>query len=153
MKQLSGLDASFLYMETPTHHMHVTGALILDPSTIGTSGIGTSDIGTSGTLPHERLATLFADRMHLIPPFRRRMVAVPGGLDHPRWIEDPDFELDNHLHRRDLGPDATVFHAAPDGADTAPLRMRIGRQRKPSASASISSFRPSDRPSSWARTI
>ena len=34
MHRLSGMDASFLYMETPTHHMHVTGALVLDPSTM-----------------------------------------------------------------------------------------------------------------------
>ena len=24
---------------------------------------------------------------------------VPFGLDHPRWVDDPDFDLDNHLHR------------------------------------------------------
>ena len=39
------------------------------------------------------------ERLHLLAPFRRRLVAVPGGLDHPRWIEDPDFDIDHHLHR------------------------------------------------------
>ena len=34
MQRLSGMDASFLYMETPTRHMHVSGVLILDPSTM-----------------------------------------------------------------------------------------------------------------------
>ena len=34
MKQLTGLDAAFLYMETPTTFGHVTGLLIFDrPST------------------------------------------------------------------------------------------------------------------------
>lgn len=96
MERVKGMDGAFLEMETPSMHLHVVGVLILDPSTIG----------TSGTLPHDRLAALFAERLHLIPPFRRRMVGVPGGLDHARWIQDPDFDLDNHLHRRDLGPDA-----------------------------------------------
>ena len=31
MKRLSGLDASFLYMETPSAHSHVVGTLVLDP--------------------------------------------------------------------------------------------------------------------------
>ena len=33
MKRLSGMDASFLYMETPSAHAHVVGTLVLDPST------------------------------------------------------------------------------------------------------------------------
>ena len=83
MERVRGMDAAFLEMETPSMHLHVVGVLVLDPS----------EMGTSGTLPPERLAAVFADRLHLIPPFRRRMVAVPGGFDHPRWIDDPDFDL------------------------------------------------------------
>jgi diacylglycerol O-acyltransferase / wax synthase len=94
VERLSGMDAAFLEMETPAMHLHVVGVLILDPS------------ATEGTMTSERLAELFADRLHLIPPFRRRAVEAPAGLDHPRWIEDPDFDLANHLHHRDLGPDA-----------------------------------------------
>ena len=33
MKRLTGLDASFLYMETPTTFMHVSSLMVLDPST------------------------------------------------------------------------------------------------------------------------
>ncbi|MFL6243139.1 MAG: wax ester/triacylglycerol synthase family O-acyltransferase, partial [Acidimicrobiia bacterium] len=38
-------------------------------------------------------------RLHLIPPFRQRLVEVPAHLHRPGWIEDPDFDLDEHLHR------------------------------------------------------
>ena len=34
MQRLSGLDASFLYLETPTMHMHVALVAVLDPSTM-----------------------------------------------------------------------------------------------------------------------
>jgi diacylglycerol O-acyltransferase len=34
MERLSGMDASFLYMETPDMHMHVVGTLLLDPATM-----------------------------------------------------------------------------------------------------------------------
>ena len=33
MERLNGMDAPFLYMETPTSHMHVTGVIVVDPST------------------------------------------------------------------------------------------------------------------------
>ena len=34
MDRLSGLDASFLYLETPAQLMHVCGLIVLDPSTM-----------------------------------------------------------------------------------------------------------------------
>ena len=34
MERLSGLDATFLYLETPTHHMHVAATMVIDPSTM-----------------------------------------------------------------------------------------------------------------------
>ena len=87
MQRLRGMDASFFYMETPTSHMHVVGTLVLDPST-APDGYG---LGT--------VRDLIESRIHLMPPFRRRLVEVPLGLDHPRWIEDPDFDIEHHLSR------------------------------------------------------
>ena len=34
MERLSGLDASFLYLESSAQLMHVCGLLLLDPSTV-----------------------------------------------------------------------------------------------------------------------
>jgi diacylglycerol O-acyltransferase len=31
--------------------------------------------------------------------FRRKLREVPLGLDHPVWVEDPDFDIDRHVHR------------------------------------------------------
>ncbi len=48
---------------------------------------------------------MLADRVPTLPellPLRRRLMAVPFGLDHPRWVDDPAFDLDNHLHRAAL---------------------------------------------------
>ena len=87
MQRLSGLDAGFLYMETPTLHMHTLKIAVLDPSTV------------PGGYSFERVAQILGERLHLLPPFRRRLVAVPFGLHHPLWVEDPDFELARHVHR------------------------------------------------------
>ena len=45
----------------------------------------------------ERVKEVYGQRLHLAPPFRRRLAEVPFGLHHPLWIEDPDFDLDYHI--------------------------------------------------------
>ena len=66
-------------------HMHVVGVLVLDP------GAG----GDGFTL--DTLTRVLSERIHLIPPLRRRLLPSPGGIDHPLWIEDPDFALSDHV--------------------------------------------------------
>ena len=45
----------------------------------------------------DRLTELVESRLHLVPPFRRRLAEVPLGLDQPYWIEDPDFDIEFHV--------------------------------------------------------
>ena len=45
---------------------------------------------------------MIEQRLHRLAPFRRRLVEVPLSFDHPVWIEDPDFDITNHMHRVDL---------------------------------------------------
>ncbi len=92
MKQLSGLDASFLYMETGSQFGHVSSVSIYerpdDPS---------YDPYTAWRDQIER-------RLHLLEPLRRRLRVVPFALDHPFWIEDPAFDLDFHVRHNALPP-------------------------------------------------
>jgi len=90
MQRLTGLDATFLYLETPTNHMHVASTIILDPSEV------------PGGYSFSKVRDLVENRLPLLPPFRRRLVEVPFGLHHPVWIEDPGFDLDYHLRRAAL---------------------------------------------------
>jgi diacylglycerol O-acyltransferase / wax synthase len=87
MKRMSGVDAAFLYGETPSWHMHVSAVMIVDPSKI------------PGGFSVENLARRTAKRLHLAPQFRWRLVEVPFGLDRPGWIEDPDFNIHAHIRR------------------------------------------------------
>jgi diacylglycerol O-acyltransferase / wax synthase len=84
MQQLSGLDAGFLAMETPTVQAHVGGVCILDPS-------------DASPLDLERLTSIIGERLHLAPILRQRLVGVPLGLDMPYWMDDPDFDLEYHV--------------------------------------------------------
>lgn len=90
MQELSGLDAAFLALETPTAHMHVVGVAVLDPAT------APQPFGI------ERVRRLVEARVRLIPAFRRRLVEVPFGLYVPVWIEDPHFDLSFHVRRAAL---------------------------------------------------
>jgi len=91
MKQLSGLDATFLYMETPTTYGHVNGLSIYErPS---------PDFD-----PYRVVRERFGSLVGHIEPFRRRVVDVPFGLDHPYWIDDPHFDLDYHVREIGLAP-------------------------------------------------
>ncbi|MBV8297305.1 MAG: wax ester/triacylglycerol synthase family O-acyltransferase, partial [Acidimicrobiia bacterium] len=87
MERMTGLDAGFLYMETPTLHMHTLKIAVIDPADV------------PGGYTFDLLKEVLASRLRYLPPFRRRVVEVPFGLTHPVWIEDPDFDLDYHVRR------------------------------------------------------
>jgi len=92
MQQLSSFDAAFLYLESPTSHMHVGSLALYDPRT-APDGWG-----------FEKVQQLYKDRIQFIPQFRRRLVEVPLQLDHPSWIEDPEFDLMWHVRRIGVPP-------------------------------------------------
>ena len=85
MQRLDGMDASFVYLDTPTAPLQVGMTCVFDPST--------APDGYS----FRKVRRLVEDRLHLIPPFRRRLVDVPAHLHRPGWIDDPEFDLDDHL--------------------------------------------------------
>ena len=87
MQRLSGLDATFLYLETPTLHMHVAMTAVFDPSTM------------PGGYSFDKVKEFIGNRVHLIPPFHQRLVEVPFRLNHPLWVKDPEFDLDYHVRR------------------------------------------------------
>jgi WS/DGAT/MGAT family acyltransferase len=93
MRQLTALDAQFLAMENGRIHGHVGLLAICDPST-----------APGGVLDAATVKAMIAQRIHLLPPFRWRLVRVPFDLDHPYWIEDPDFDLDYHVRDAALPP-------------------------------------------------
>ncbi|RMF14461.1 MAG: wax ester/triacylglycerol synthase family O-acyltransferase [Candidatus Dadabacteria bacterium] len=95
MQQLNGIDASFLYMETATMHFNVCYTVICDLN-------GDDAPAFAG------IWSALSNRVREYPEFRRRLVEVPLALDHPWWIDDPDFDLAHHLHHIALPQPATM---------------------------------------------
>lgn len=100
MRQLNGVDVAFLTMETPTTFGHVSSLSIYDPS------------GAPGGGGYEATRRLLLERIHMIPPFRQRLLEVPFGLDRPYWVDDPDFDIDFHLRHHAVPPPGTAEQLA-----------------------------------------
>lgn len=87
MKQLSGLDASFLHLETPDMPMHVGGLHLFDLPE-----------GYRGDF-YEDVKAHVASRMHLADIFTKRLELMPFELANPVWIKEANIDLDYHIRR------------------------------------------------------
>ena len=111
MQQLTGLDAAFLAMESRTTYGHIGSVIVLEPAAKG-----------QPKLTLERLTKHVEARLHLLPPYRRRLLRVPLDLDQPYWIDDEQFDIEFHVRELALpkpGTDAQLaeqiarLHARP----------------------------------------
>ena len=91
MKTLSGLDATFLYLETPETPMHV-GSLHLYELPKGYKGSFTRAV-------REHIGR----RMHLAPIFSNRLAFMPFDLGHPVWVEADEVDLEFHIRKAGSG--------------------------------------------------
>ena len=81
MKAISGMDATFLYIDSPTSPMHVGSVAVIE-----------------GDLDFETYRKIILSRLHMIPKLRKRLVYAPMSIDYPYWVDDPNFDVDFHLH-------------------------------------------------------
>lgn len=90
MKQLGGIDATFLYMETPETPMHVAGLTLYEPP---------ADL--SGSF-YDHFKEFFLSRMHLAPIFEKKLARTVLELDHPAWVDASEIDISYHLRRATL---------------------------------------------------
>ncbi len=103
---MSATDAAFLDQEDARTHMHVGGVALLDGPVPAWPDV----------LEH------VADRLHLVPRYRQRVLTPPGPLGGPAWTDDPTFRLGYHLRR-------TALPAPGDAERLGRLISRIFAQR------------------------
>lgn len=102
VERMDGADAAFLYLETPTVHMHTLKIAILEPD-----DHLSFDAFVAGTLA----------RLKRLPPMRRRVVSIPFNLNHPMWLTQRRIDPQRHLHR----------HRVPGAGTMRDLEVLIGR--------------------------
>ncbi len=86
MRQLQGMDSSFVALESPNSPMHIGSVLIYNPET-----------APDGFVRFKDILAFMESRMRLSKTMRQRLVRVPFDLDYPYWVEDPDFDLEYHV--------------------------------------------------------
>ena len=87
MRQLTALDALFLAAENDRTQGHVSAMGVYDPVT-----------ASGRPLDAALVRELVTQRLHLLPPLRWRLTGVPFGLDHPYWVDEGIFDVDDHVH-------------------------------------------------------
>ena len=85
MKHLSGLDATFLHLETPEMPMHVGSLNVLDLPK-----------GYKGDF-YEDAKQFMSSRIHLADVFTRKLALMPFDMTNPVWVADEDIDLDYHV--------------------------------------------------------
>ncbi|HKX45053.1 MAG TPA: wax ester/triacylglycerol synthase family O-acyltransferase, partial [Burkholderiaceae bacterium] len=85
MNHLSGMDASFLHLESPEMPMHVGSLQILDLPE-----------GHAGDF-YEDVKRYMGSRIHLASVFQRKLALMPFDLANPVWVDDEDVDLDYHV--------------------------------------------------------
>jgi diacylglycerol O-acyltransferase / wax synthase len=109
MKTLSGLDATFLYLETPETPMHVGSLQLYELSD-----------GFKGSF-HKAVQAHLARRVHLAPIFSRRLAFMPLSMGHPSWVDAGEVDLDFHVRKakggqltvREVEAEAARLHGQP----------------------------------------
>jgi diacylglycerol O-acyltransferase / wax synthase len=115
LTRLSALDASFVRLEAPGVHMHVTWIAFFAPD------------ARRPPPTVEALGAGIAARLPLMPRFRQRLVRAPAGLGDPFWVNDPDFDISAHVEAyasptEAMGLDS--FEALTDALLSEPLDRR-----------------------------
>ena len=112
---MTGLDAKFLYSETPTAHMHTVKVAVSDVS------------ADRRRFSYESCSRFSSTSSIRLPPFRRRAVPVPLGPRAPGLGRRPEFDLSRHVSRRVLEDPGSDHQLAAAVADFAGVALRRDR--------------------------
>jgi WS/DGAT/MGAT family acyltransferase len=85
MRRLTSLDAFFLSTEDERTVANVSALAILERKR-----------ANGRRLTRHAVKSLFAQRLHLLPPLRWQLADVPFGVAHPSWV-DGEVDLDFHV--------------------------------------------------------
>lgn len=93
IERMTGFDAGFLYMETPSVHMHTLKIAILE---------------ADDALSYDAFVAGILARLKRLPPLRRRVVEVPFGLNHPVWVTQRRIDVPHHIRKHRIGGDGSM---------------------------------------------
>ncbi len=93
--RLSPQDSVFLHVEDEHQPLHVGSLAYFEAGPLR---------GADGRFDLARLQQRIAARLHLVPRFRKRIMAVPFDQGRPVWVDDTDFDLAYHVRLTAIPP-------------------------------------------------
>ena len=97
-QRLTALDASFLASESVRTPMHVGSLSIFEAEPF---------LDENGAFRIDDLRALIVERLPLAPRLQQRVQEVPWRLARPVWVDDPAFDIANHVKSIRLDPPGT----------------------------------------------
>jgi diacylglycerol O-acyltransferase len=83
VERLSALDSSFLHVEDGVTHMHIASCAVFE-----------------GPPPqYEEVVGLLSAKLPRLPRYRQRVRSTPGEVGRPVWIDDPSFDVTDHVRQ------------------------------------------------------
>lgn len=93
VRRMSGADAGFLYLETPSMHMHTLKIALVD---------------ATPEMTYDNLVKAMLFRLRRMPTLRRLVVPVPFALNHPVLVTQRRVDPDRHFFHHHLGGDGSM---------------------------------------------
>lgn len=135
MRQLNGQDATFLYLETPGAHLHLTGLYVYrQPDANADANADAGPDSDSKRLSYQDIRQLIKRALDGVPELRQKLLRPPLDIDYPMWVADADFDMDHHLSPfagtrprslRALFKAVAEIHSEPPDLTHAPWQMQI----------------------------
>jgi len=88
MEQLSDVDFATLQLENPRLPQNVSVLMLYEDSNAG-----------SANIQFEQICSVFDAARQCSTLLRRKLGDSGGILDTPYWVDDPDFDLNFHVHQ------------------------------------------------------
>lgn len=95
MHALTGVDATFLHLETPQTPMHVASLSLFDLPARQRRSF------------HAAVRRMIGQRLHEASVLSRKLAPMPLQFANPLWVEADDIDLDHHVQRVTLPPPGT----------------------------------------------
>ncbi len=84
-RRLSGVDASFLYLERKEIPLHIAAVFIFERP-----------------IPFDSFVRNVSSKLHLLPRYRQVVTPAPMNIGYPTWEDDPKFRIRRHIFRTHL---------------------------------------------------
>jgi diacylglycerol O-acyltransferase / wax synthase len=81
-RQMTSVDASFLYFEKKEAPMHIGSVSVFE-----------------GEIPFDAFVNNLVSKLHLLPRYQQKVVPDPFMLGHPTWEFDTDFDITKHVFK------------------------------------------------------